>query len=136
MTAKFEYTDIDGRIKEAEAFILPDYSNPSPIYRPVMTGANGKVDPSIIPTGAGQVPVFNERELVQITPQQILAKKIILSKVPIYNSIQFIPEGALPQRNSVDFSYRESDNSITWANLGLDGVLEENEWIEITYETV
>ena len=52
MTKKFEYTDIDGRKKEAEAFIASEYITISAPNSPVMTKANGLLDPSIIPPTA------------------------------------------------------------------------------------
>lgn len=52
MTKKFEYTDVDGIKKEAEAFIASEFITVSAPNSPVMTKANGLLDPSIIPATA------------------------------------------------------------------------------------
>jgi hypothetical protein len=52
MTKKFEYTDIDGIKKEAETFISSEFVTTSAPNSPVMTKANGLLDPSIIPPTA------------------------------------------------------------------------------------
>jgi hypothetical protein len=52
MTKKFEFTDIDGIKKEAEAFIASEFITVSAPNSPVKTKANGLLDPSIIPPTA------------------------------------------------------------------------------------
>ncbi len=126
MSIKVEYTDLDGRITEAEVYILPEYNVGA--SSPVRTGPNGKIPNSLIPPSA-------EHEIHYLTQDQIDNSRIILSKTPVYNSIRFIPDGALPQRNSIDFAYRGLDNSVAWDGLELDGFLELGELVEIFYQS-
>lgn len=49
MTKRFEYTDIDGIKKEAEAYISSDFTFLSSPNSPVITGPSGTLHPSVIP---------------------------------------------------------------------------------------
>jgi len=49
MTKRFEYTDIDGIIKEAEAFIASEFVTTSAPNSPVKTLPSGYLDSSLIP---------------------------------------------------------------------------------------
>jgi len=49
VTKRFEYTDTDGRLKEAEAFIASEFVTTSAPNSPVMTTASGTIHPSLIP---------------------------------------------------------------------------------------
>lgn len=52
MTKRFEYTDIDGIIKEAEAFIASEFVTTATPNSPVMTGPSGVIDASLLPAVA------------------------------------------------------------------------------------
>jgi hypothetical protein len=59
-------------------------------------------------------------------------KTIVLSKQPSdYENIIFYPEGGIPQRNQIDFNI--SLNIVSWEGLGLDGFLEIDDVVQITY---
>ncbi len=49
MTKRFEYTDIDGILKEAETFIASEFITVSAPNAPVKTLATGKLDSSLLP---------------------------------------------------------------------------------------
>ena len=50
MTKRFEYTDVDGILKEAEAFIASEFVTTSAPNSPVMTGPGGQIHPSLLPS--------------------------------------------------------------------------------------
>lgn len=52
MTRKFEYTDIDGIKKEAEAFIASEFVTIAAPNSPVMTTSSGTIHPSLLPAVA------------------------------------------------------------------------------------
>lgn len=52
MTKKFEYTDIDGVKKEAEAFISSEFVTIAAPNSPVMTTSSGTIHPSLLPAVA------------------------------------------------------------------------------------
>lgn len=56
MTKKFQYTDIDGILKEAEAFIASEFISTSSgvvdAGKPVITNASGVIDPSLVSSTA------------------------------------------------------------------------------------
>lgn len=74
-------------------------------------------------------------EDVALNATQILNKKIILSKIPIFpESVIVQPDGALPQKYGVDFEV--VSNEIRWNGLGLDGFLTElGEVIRVLYKS-
>ena len=37
------------------------------------------------------------------------------------------------QFSTLDFIFIEGENSISWDGLGLDGLLEKDDWVEISY---
>ena len=49
MTKRFEYTDVDGILKEAEAFIASEFVTTSAPNSPVLTGPTGTIHPSLLP---------------------------------------------------------------------------------------
>lgn len=49
MTKRFEYTDIDGILKEAETYIVSDYITTSFPSSPIKTLPTGKIDASLLP---------------------------------------------------------------------------------------
>jgi hypothetical protein len=50
VTKRFEYTDIDGIIKEAEAYIASEYISTTPtINSPVLTDGTGKINSALLP---------------------------------------------------------------------------------------
>lgn len=49
MTKKFQFTDIDGRLKEAVAYAAEDFVSVAAPNAPVVTGPSGQLDPSLIP---------------------------------------------------------------------------------------
>lgn len=49
MTKKFEYTDVDGKIKEAETYIASEFVSVATPNSPVKTLGTGKIDNSFIP---------------------------------------------------------------------------------------
>jgi hypothetical protein len=80
--------------------------------------------------GASQVKFFNTG-LFSPTTQQILDKKILLSYIPLENSVSFNFSNGIPQFESIDFYIDQ--NFIRWDNLGLDGFIEETDLIQISY---
>ena len=122
MSKFFEYTDENGVVREAEAFIVEDFTVTKKANAPLKLGPDGYLDPSLInPTKDYGIKHISES--FTLTQLQIDSKKIILSNIPV-STVNLVPDGALPQRNSIDFVYQESDNSVSWASLGLDGFLE------------
>lgn len=129
MSQFFTFRDADGVVREAEAYIIQDYSNTNEPDKPIKTNSNGLINPELIDPRI----VKNSSVSFVLTSSDITSKKVTLPLESLYNSFIVIPEGALPQRNGIDFIYVESDNSISWAGLGLDGFLEIDEILEITY---
>lgn len=66
-----------------------------------------------------------------LTQENIDNKNIVLSKEPASNDVIFFPEGGIAQRLGIDFSV--SLNIISWENKGLDGFLEVDDVVQITY---
>jgi len=52
VTKRFEYTDVDGILKEAEAFIASEFVTTSAPNSPVLTGPTGTIHPSLLPAVA------------------------------------------------------------------------------------
>jgi len=80
--------------------------------------------------GASQVKFFNTG-LFSPTAQQILDKKILLSYIPLENSVSFDFSNGISQFENIDFYIDQ--NFIRWDNLGLDGFIEETDLIQISY---
>jgi hypothetical protein len=71
-------------------------------------------------------------EKLVITQAIIDNKSISLQKQPTNpNDILFLPEGGIRQNYGTEFTL--SGNVLTWENLGLDGFLEVDDIINITY---
>lgn len=72
------------------------------------------------------------QEEVTLTMQNIIDGQVILSRTPILPStVKLLPDGGIPQRYGVDFAV--VNNILTWQSLGLDGILEEDDILYITY---
>jgi hypothetical protein len=64
--------------------------------------------------------------------QNIIDKGLMLSLTPFdEDEVQLFPEGGPMQRNGIDFIC--SGQTISWSGLGLDGVLEETDFVTIRY---
>jgi hypothetical protein len=71
-------------------------------------------------------------EEVTLTMQNIIDGQVILSRTPVLPSaVRLLPDGGIPQRYGVD--YAVVGNILTWQGLGLDGFLEEDDILYITY---
>lgn len=71
-------------------------------------------------------------DTITVTAQNITDKKFnltVTSHKP--DSIIFLPEGGIPQFPQIDFIV--SGKELSWASLGLDGFIEENEIIHVYY---
>jgi hypothetical protein len=67
-----------------------------------------------------------------LNQENIDNKSIVLSKEPNNSSdIVFFPEGGIAQRNNIDFNV--STNVLSWDGFGLDGFLEVDDVVNITY---
>lgn len=83
------------------------------------------------PRGAG--PEFTH-EARTLTSYEATNNKLILTKLADKNSIVLMQiSGAPVQVRDIDYEYLESDGSVSWAGLGLNDFLEEDEIIEIIY---
>lgn len=71
----------------------------------------------------------------QITQLDITEKKVYITGefAPQGGFVKFQPRGAPCVIITLDFIFNETDNSISWDGLGLDGLLEEDDWVEISY---
>lgn len=71
-------------------------------------------------------------EMLVMTQAIIDNKSLSLQKQPATpNDILFLPQGGIRQDYGTEFTLNE--NVINWQNLGLDGFLEINDIINITY---
>lgn len=83
------------------------------------------------PKGAG--PEFTH-EPRSLTLNEALSNKLYLSRLADKDSLILLQiSGAPMQVRDIDYEYLESENAISWAGLGLENFLEENELIEIIY---
>lgn len=131
MSKNFEYTDDLGRVREIEAFIVTDFSDVKKANAPLRLGPDGYLSPSVI-NPVQDYGIKAKTESFTLTSGDVSSKKIVLSNIPV-STPTFTPDGALSQRYGIDFVYQESDNSLTWATLGLEGFLEVGETIEVSY---
>ena len=71
----------------------------------------------------------------QITQLDITEKKVYITGefAPQGGFVKFQPRGAPCVIITLDFIFNETDNSISWDGLGLDGILEEGDWVEVSY---
>jgi len=70
-------------------------------------------------------------EVFALTQEDIDRKYIMLSRVPIPQSVVFLPYGGIQQRNNMDFIVNGS--IVSWSGKTLDGFLEQGEEIKISY---
>lgn len=76
--------------------------------------------------------LFVKSETVEITAAMISAKQLSLSGTPkTGQGILVIPYEGLPQVQGVD--YNLTSNVISWDGLGMDGIIEEGDTLEIYY---
>jgi len=72
-------------------------------------------------------------DVVTIRAEHLSNKSVSLSKPPIsWEKIRVFPEGGCNQYFYKDFII-ENDNELTWAGLGLDGLLELGDRLVIEY---
>ena len=71
----------------------------------------------------------------QLTQADIVEKKVYITGefAPQGGFVKFQPRGAPCVIITLDFIFNENDNSISWDGLGLDGFLEEGNWVEVSY---
>ena len=84
-----------------------------------------------IKVSIGSDGINSAEETFVLNKDDILNKKVTLSKYPVVNSLQFLPEGGIYQRKDIDFSI--DGKAITWDGLYLDNFLQEGETIQINY---
>ena len=71
-------------------------------------------------------------EVFTLTSTNISQSKITLSQTPLDpEGLSFLPDGGIPQRYGVDFTI--VGNDIIWSGMGLDGFLEVNDVIRVSY---
>lgn len=73
---------------------------------------------------------------ITVTAEHIAAGEISLPQAPPYPDwVRLVPEGGIEQVNGVDYKVvvSEMGATLSWKNLGLDGVLENNERILLIY---
>lgn len=92
-------------------------------------GGDGSTPGGFKVGGGNDLKVKTESFL--LTQENIDNKEIVLSEQPAGNDIIFFPEGGIAQRQGIDFIV--SLNVISWESQGLDGFLEVDDVIQITY---
>jgi len=74
-----------------------------------------------------------QREMVEVTEDMAQLKQIELEQAPVTDeSLQFLPIGGPMQVLGED--YIITGNIISWENLGLDGIIEPGDKIQIYYK--
>jgi hypothetical protein len=74
-------------------------------------------------------------EIIKLSPLQIAQKKVLLTMIPdLSYSITILPRGGCLQFQYDDFVV-EDEYIISWAGLGLDGLLEAGDTIKVDYHT-
>lgn len=98
-------------------------------------GAKGDRGPQGIqgPMGERGVPAEIRIAPFILKADDIAQKKVVINDTIFTNWILLIPDAGVSQRLGIDFEFDKTSNEIRWANLGLDGVLEVNDRIEIHY---
>lgn len=96
---------------------------------PVNAGAMSAADYIKLSTLAN----FNfSSEVFVLNNTNIIQGKLTLSQEPLDpQALSFLPDGGIPQRYGVDFTI--VGNDIIWSGMGLDGFLEVNDIIRISY---
>lgn len=75
----------------------------------------------------------NYEQILTITAENVAEKKIVLSFIPEFpESIKITPDGGPQQVYGVDYIIINR-NELSWANLSLDGFLEEGEFVFLSY---
>jgi len=88
--------------------------------------APGTVDLKVNNTGSFKL------EIIQLSATDILNKQVTLTTTPVNpDAVIVIPQGGIPQFPNVDFGV--VGNVLSWDSLGLDGFLEENEYLYIQF---
>lgn len=102
---------------------LNNVDNTSDINKPVSLAVQNAID---------SIDTSLTKESFVLSSSDISAKYITLSNAPKKpESVSLFPSGGLQQVNGVDFDVVGS--VVSWAGLGLDGFLEENDRIIIHY---
>ena len=83
------------------------------------------------PPGSG--PKFKHEDRALTASEALYSKIILHEEADGDNMILMLISGAPTQSRGIDYEYYPEDNSISWAGLGLDSFLEEDEEIEIIY---
>lgn len=74
-------------------------------------------------------------EYYTLTSSDILAKEIVLPReIDNTSGVVFLPAGGVAQIPGEDFTV--SGSTISWDGLGLDGILEENDQVIVSYTSV
>lgn len=68
-----------------------------------------------------------------LTPQNIIDKSIYLNPSPANNDVLLVPDGGTTQIFGLQYTLI-NNNQISWANMGLDGFLEEGDVLYVTYQ--
>lgn len=67
-----------------------------------------------------------------LSQSDIENKKLVLAQAPSFpTSVTLTPIGGIPQANGIDFEV--IGNELHWSGMGLDGFLEENEQLIVSY---
>lgn len=107
-----------------ESELVYDIDEQKPYYGDGVTAGGVEFTKGAKQTNFYQSPVFS------LTQQQLSDKNILLPHTPSEGSVNFNLQG-LFQFESVDFYLDQ--NLIRWDNYGLDGFLDENDLIQISY---
>jgi hypothetical protein len=100
----------------------------------VVKGDKGDIGP-VGPVGpVGPMPEIKVDEIT-LNISHITTRSVTLSSQASSNWALLFPDRGTPQRYGIDFSLNREDNTIRWSNMGLDGVLRENDRIVIHYLT-
>ena len=88
--------------------------------------APGTVDLTVNNTGSFKL------EIIQLSAADILNKQVTLTTTPVNpNAVIVIPQGGIAQFPNIDFDV--VGNVLSWDSLGLDGFLEENEYLYVQF---
>ena len=96
---------------------------------PGVQGLQGEPGP-IGPIGKS-VTIFKQPTILNMS--HIEDKGIVLNAIPDGEYMFFLPDGGIPQRVGLDFLYDNSQNKVTWSNLGLESILEIGDRIDVVF---
>ncbi len=68
-----------------------------------------------------------------LNSNNIANKNLFLSPPPVNNDVLLVPDGGTTQILGLQYALINK-NEISWANMGLDGFLEEGDVLYITYQ--